>query len=162
MHALLFGTLEYMQIIVSPLFIAFFNFGRKNTENLRLINGHFLTTLGHFFANYSSVPNSSACTFINFEKKIHPARSYLGLHVYWFWQNFPPCTFITPCTFIGLYYKFFTVVTFLQAKQSKQSYNGYLLTFILQSLKYFSCQIIFHYIFVICTQNYAPLLIFWK
>ena len=29
----------------------FFNFGRKNTENLRLINGHFLTTLGHFFAN---------------------------------------------------------------------------------------------------------------
>ena len=111
---------------------------------------------------YSSVPNSSACTFINFEKKIHPARSYLGLHVYWFWQNFPPCTFITPCTFIGLYYKFFTVVTFLQAKQSKQSYNGYLLTFILQSLKYFSCQIIFHYIFVICTQNYAPLLIFWK
>ena len=112
--------------------------------------------------NYSNVPNSSACTFINFDEKIHPARSYLGLHVYWFWQNFPPCTFITPCTFIGLYYKFFTVVTFLQAKQSKQSYNGYLLTFILQSLKYFSCQIIFHYIFVICTQNYAPLLIFWK
>ena len=111
---------------------------------------------------YSSVPNSSACTFIKFEKKIHPAQSYLGLHVYWFWQNFPPCTFITPCTFIGLYYKFFTVLTFLQAKQSKQSYNGYLLTFILQSLKYFSCQIIFHYIFVICTQNYAPLLIFWK
>ena len=31
---------------------------------------------------YSSVPNSSACMFINFEKKIHPARSYLGLHVY--------------------------------------------------------------------------------
>ena len=114
------------------------------------------------YPKYSSVPNSSACTFINFEKKIHPARSYLGLHVYWFWQNFPPCTFITPCTFIGLYYKFFTVVTFLKAKQSKQSYNGYLLTFILQSLKYFSCQIIFHYIFVICTQNYAPLLIFWK
>ena len=30
------------------LFSFFFNFGRKNTENLWLINGHFLTTLGHF------------------------------------------------------------------------------------------------------------------
>ena len=31
---------------------------------------------------YSSVPNRRACTFINFEKKIHPARSYFSLHVY--------------------------------------------------------------------------------
>ena len=31
---------------------------------------------------YSSVPNRRACTFINFEKKIPPARPYLGLHVY--------------------------------------------------------------------------------
>ena len=31
---------------------------------------------------YSSVPNRRACTFINFEEKIHPVRSYFGLHVY--------------------------------------------------------------------------------
>ena len=43
---------------------------------------------------YSSVPNRPACTFINFEEKIPPARPYLGLHVYWFWENNPPCTFI--------------------------------------------------------------------
>ena len=30
---------------------------------------------------YSSVPNRRACTFINFEKKIPPVRTYLGLHV---------------------------------------------------------------------------------
>ena len=33
----------------------FFNFGRKNIEDLWLINGHFLTTLGHFFANYLKI-----------------------------------------------------------------------------------------------------------
>ena len=33
---------------------------------------------------YSSVPNRSACTFINFEEKIHPAQSYFGRHIYWF------------------------------------------------------------------------------
>ena len=37
--------------------------------------------------NYSSVPNRSACTFINFEEQFPPARSYLGLHVYWFWEK---------------------------------------------------------------------------
>ena len=47
---------------------------------------------------YSSVPNRRACTFINFEKKIPPARSYFGLHVYWFWEKFPPCTSIFSCT----------------------------------------------------------------
>ena len=31
---------------------------------------------------YSSVPNTRACTFINFEKKIPPVRPYFGLHVY--------------------------------------------------------------------------------
>ena len=31
---------------------------------------------------YSSVPNRRACTFIDFEKKIPPAWSYFGLHVY--------------------------------------------------------------------------------
>ena len=43
---------------------------------------------------YSSVPNRSACTFINFEKKFPPAQPYFGLHVYWFWERIPPCTFI--------------------------------------------------------------------
>ena len=46
------------------------------------------------FRTYSSVPNRSACTFINFEKKFPPAWPYLGLHVYWFWEKNPPCTFI--------------------------------------------------------------------
>ena len=32
--------------------------------------------------DYSTVPNRSACAFINFEEKIHPARSYFGLQVY--------------------------------------------------------------------------------
>ena len=34
-----------MQII---LFLFFFNFGRKNHENLWLVNANFLTTFGHF------------------------------------------------------------------------------------------------------------------
>ena len=37
-----------MQII---LFLFFFNFGRKNHENLWLINANFLTIFGHFLAN---------------------------------------------------------------------------------------------------------------
>ena len=48
---------------------------------------------------YSSVPNRRACTFIDFEKKIPPARSYFGLHVYWFSRKFPPCTSIPSYTF---------------------------------------------------------------
>ena len=55
--------------------------------------------LSCFLAMYSSVPNRRACTIINFEKKIHPARSYFGLHVYWFWEKNPPCTSILSCTF---------------------------------------------------------------
>ena len=47
---------------------------------------------------YSSVPNRRACMFINFDKKFPPARSYFGLHVYWFWEKFPPCTSIFSCT----------------------------------------------------------------
>ena len=43
---------------------------------------------------YSSVPNRRACTFINFEKKIPPARPYFALHVYCFWEKKSPCTFI--------------------------------------------------------------------
>ena len=39
---------------------------------------------------YSSVPNRRACTFINFEEKIPPARPYLALHVYCFWEKNPP------------------------------------------------------------------------
>lgn len=31
---------------------------------------------------YSSVSNRSGCTIFNFKEKIHPARSYFGLHVY--------------------------------------------------------------------------------
>ena len=34
-----------------------------------------------------------------FQKKIHPAQSYFGLHVYWFWGKIPPCTSIMSCTF---------------------------------------------------------------
>ena len=49
---------------------------------------------------YSSVPNRRACTFINSEKKFPPARSYFGLHVYWFLEKVVTCTSIPSCTFI--------------------------------------------------------------
>ena len=39
---------------------------------------------------YSSRPNRRACTFINFEKKIPPARPYFGLHVYCFGEEKKP------------------------------------------------------------------------
>ena len=45
---------------------------------------------------YSSVPNRRACTFINFEKIFPPARSYFGLHVYWFWEKIPPARLFHP------------------------------------------------------------------
>ena len=50
----------------------------------------FLIFLGNVNINisvkktYSSVRNRRACTFINFEEKIPPARPYLALHVYCF------------------------------------------------------------------------------
>ena len=93
---------------------------------------------------YSSVPNSSACTFINFEEKIHPARPYLGLHVYLFWEKFPPCMFIPPYTFIEFYY--FSLLC-LFCRQNRAT-NCYLLTFIFHSFMYSSCQIIFLYIYI--------------
>ena len=40
------------QHFLSPLF---FNFGRKNLENLWLLNDPFLTLFGHFFANYMKI-----------------------------------------------------------------------------------------------------------
>ena len=43
---------------------------------------------------YSSVPNRSAGTFINFKEKFQPARSHLVLHVYWFLSNFSTCPFM--------------------------------------------------------------------
>jgi hypothetical protein len=33
-----------------------------------------------YYLAYSTVPNRSAGTFINFEEKFPPARSYFGLH----------------------------------------------------------------------------------
>ena len=44
----------------------------------------------YFNPKYSSVPNRSACSFINFENKFPPARPYFGLHVYCFWEKNPP------------------------------------------------------------------------
>ena len=47
---------EYLQhkahFFLSPLI---FSFERKNLENLWLINDHFLTVFGHFFANFKSI-----------------------------------------------------------------------------------------------------------
>ena len=51
---------------------------------------------------YSSVPNRRACTFIDFEEKIPPARPYFGLHVFGFWEKVSPCTSIPSCTFIDV------------------------------------------------------------
>ena len=53
--------------------------------NVKLFTG--ITMVGKVFIHfplYSSVPNRRACTFINFEEKIPPARPYLALHVYCF------------------------------------------------------------------------------
>ena len=40
------------QVFLNPLI---FNFVRKNLENLCLINDHFLTVFGHFFANFMTI-----------------------------------------------------------------------------------------------------------
>ena len=50
---------------------------------------------------YSSVPNRRACTFINFEEKIPPARPYLALHVYCFWEKNPPARLFF-CVYKGI------------------------------------------------------------
>ena len=39
----------------SSLLLFFCNFVRKKKENLWLINGHFMTISGHFFANYIKI-----------------------------------------------------------------------------------------------------------
>ena len=39
----------------SSLLLVFCNFVRKKKENLWLINGHFMTISGHFFANYIKI-----------------------------------------------------------------------------------------------------------
>ena len=39
----------------SGLLLVFCNFVRKTKENLWLINGHFMTISGHFFANYMKI-----------------------------------------------------------------------------------------------------------
>ena len=75
-------------------------FRYHHTRSISLPKPQRFATFG--FLKYSSVPNRRACTFINFEKKIPPARSYFGLHVYWFWEKVPPCTSIPSCTFIGI------------------------------------------------------------
>ena len=50
---------------------------------------------------YSSVLNRCACTFIDFEKKIPPARPYLGLHVKYFLRIFPPARLFRPTRLFG-------------------------------------------------------------
>ena len=64
----------------------------KLSEKDTLIPCH--TQLNVCALAYSGVPNRRACTFINFEEKFPPAQPYLGLHVYWFWGENPPFTFI--------------------------------------------------------------------
>ena len=49
-----------------------------------------------YVSTYSIVPNSRACTFINFEKKFRPAWPYFGLHFYWFWEKIPPARLFSP------------------------------------------------------------------
>ena len=54
-----------------------------------------------YSSNYSSVRNRRACTFIDFEKKIPPARPYFALHVYCFWEKNPP-TRLFSCISTGI------------------------------------------------------------
>ena len=56
--------------------------GKGSLSGMYNIFIYYLISLKIQCVSYSSVPNRSACTFINFEKKIPPARPYLGLHVY--------------------------------------------------------------------------------
>ena len=56
---------------------------------------------GNRTCTYSSVPNRRACTFINFEEKIPPARPYLALHVYCFWEKNPPARLFF-CVYKGI------------------------------------------------------------
>ena len=61
------------------------------STNLELgVIWYIISAIIFWFHLYSSVPKRRACTFINFGKKIHPARPYFGLHVYWFWEKIPP------------------------------------------------------------------------
>ena len=62
----------------------------------------FTKPLQHRQMKYSSVPNRCACMFIDFEKKIPPARSYLGLHVYCFLEKIPPARLFS-CIFLAIY-----------------------------------------------------------
>ena len=43
---------DKIQVFLFPIY---FNFGRKNTENLWQLNGHFLTIYGHFYGNYIDI-----------------------------------------------------------------------------------------------------------
>ena len=57
------GLTLFFNILIRPktsffafsLFLVFCNFVRKKKENLWLINGHFMTISGHFFANYMKI-----------------------------------------------------------------------------------------------------------
>ena len=96
----------------------------RSLEKIVILSGPGLYTIGSHHSrpqslHYSSVPNSSACTFINFEEKIHPARPYLGLHVYLFQEKFPPCTFIPPYMFIEFFY-FSLLLLFCRQNREQQ------------------------------------------
>ena len=54
---LFFNILIWLKtyFFASSLLLVFCNFVRKKKENLWLINGHFMTISGHFFANYIKI-----------------------------------------------------------------------------------------------------------
>ena len=85
------GKLTFFEIH-NPRVKFVLNFNRVNTDFTGIYLSLYIIFRGFWI--YSSIQNRRACTFINFEKKIHSARSYFGLPVYWFWEKIPPCTFI--------------------------------------------------------------------
>ena len=93
-----------LEILFNHVYITEKLFVKKNSScmvlfwSARLLILRKFSPLHVYFFLHSSL--ILVCTFINFEKKFPPARSYFGLHVYWFWDNFPTCTFISYCTSI--------------------------------------------------------------
>ena len=70
---------------------------------------------------YSSVPNSSACTFINFEGKIHYALSYFGSTFIYFEKTFHPVHLFHPPRLLN-----FTIFHCLQhfCRQNRATNSG--------------------------------------
>ena len=90
MHARLFGTLEYVRKKCHPARL----FTKKINKRVRTIFFYpiFTSALAYITDNLCTLVCriDVHARLLILRKKIPSARSYLGLHVYCFWQKFPP------------------------------------------------------------------------